>query len=148
MLAAVSPDVLAVLKRFAVPGAPNAVSENHYVTARDVHLPVLRALLARWFADHRVDAMLLPATMVTATLIGPNETVRIGDIDVPFTTAVGRNIAPASTAGLPGLVLPAGLANGLPVAIELDGPAGNDRDLLGIGLAIEAVLGTLRLPSQ
>ena len=148
MLAAVSPDVLAVLKRFAVPGAPNAVSENHYVTARDVHLPVLRALLARWFADHRVDAMLLPATMVTATLIGPNETVRIGDIDVPFTTAVGRNIAPASTAGLPGLVLPAGLANGLPVGIELDGPAGNDRDLLGIGLAIEAVLGTLRLPSQ
>jgi Asp-tRNA(Asn)/Glu-tRNA(Gln) amidotransferase A subunit family amidase len=56
-----------------------------------------------------------------------------------------RNIAPGSTAGLPGLVLAAGLAAGLPVGIEIDGPAGSDRKLLGIGLAIEAALGVLRL---
>lgn len=142
----VSLDVKFVLDTYAVPSAPNAISEEYYTAAIIERLPALRALLAGWFAENRVDAMLLPATMVTATLIGADGLVRIGDADVPFATAVGRNIAPASTAGLPGLVLPAGLANGLPVAIELDGPAGSDRALLGVGLAVEALLGPLPSP--
>jgi len=146
MFAAVSPDVQQMLRRFALPGAPDAISDDDYTAARDVHLPALRAMLAGWFADHRIDAMLLPATMVPATPIGASDRVRIGNTDMAFATAVGRNIAPGSTAGLPGLVLPAGLADGLPVAIELDGPAGSDRRLLGIGLAVEALLGRLPLP--
>ncbi len=146
MLADVSPDVLAVLQYFALPGAPHAISEDAYNAARDVHLPALRALLEGWFADNRIDAMLLPATMVTAVPIGADGMVRIGEDEVAFSTAMGRNIAPGSTAGLPGLVLPAGLVDGLPVAIELDGPAGTDRKLLGIGLAFEEILGALRLP--
>ena len=141
MLADVSPDVLAVLKLIALPGAPHAISDETYRAARDVHLPMLQALLKDWFDAHQIDAMLLPATMVAAVPIGADSTVRIGDAEVTFRAAMGRNIAPASTAGLPGLVLPAGLADGLPVAIELDGPAGTDRQLLGIGLAIEALLG-------
>jgi indoleacetamide hydrolase len=32
-------------------------------------------------------------------------------------------------------------ANGLPVALEFDGPVGSDRSLLGIGLAVEHLLG-------
>ena len=141
MLADVSPDVLAVLKLIALPGAPHAISDETYRAAIDVHLPMLQALLKGWFDAHQIDAMLLPATMVAAVPIGADSTVRIGDAEVTFRAAMGRNIAPASTAGLPGLVLPAGLADGLPVAIELDGPAGTDRQLLGIGLAIEALLG-------
>ena len=144
MLADVSPDVLAVLQHFALPGAPNAISEDAYVAARDLHLPALRTLLGDWFADNRIDAMLLPATMVTATPIGADSKVRIGEDDVAFSAAIGRNIAPGSTAGLPGLVLPAGMANGLPVAIELDGPVGTDRKLLGIALAIEQMFGAQR----
>jgi len=144
MLAQVSPDVMALLAHFALPGAPLAIPEGVYTAARDVHLPALRALMAQWFADNRVDAMLLPVTMAPATPIGQDATVRIGNDDVPFPAVMGRNIAPGSTAGLPGLVLPAGLAHGLPVAIELDGPAGTDRNLLGIGLAVEALLGPLR----
>ena len=39
-------------------------------------------------------------------------------------------VVPGSTAGLPGLVLPAGLTHGgLPVGIEFDGPAASDRAL-------------------
>ena len=148
MLSKVSPDVMVLLRHFSLPGAAHAISEVDYLAARDVHLPALRVVLAAWFAEHRVDAMLLPATMVAATPIGDDTTVRIGHKTVAFTDAVGRNIAPGSTAGLPGLVLPAGLAQGLPVAIELDGPAGSDRRLLGIGLAIEAVLGRLPLPDH
>jgi mandelamide amidase len=33
------------------------------------------------------------------------------------------------------------------VSLELDGPAGSDRDLLGIGLAVEYVLGHLPPPT-
>jgi mandelamide amidase len=146
MLGAVSPDVGAVLRQFALPGAPNAIPEAVYRAAIDVHLPVLRRRLADWFADNRVDAMLLPATMVAATPIAAGPYVRIGAADVPFSTAMGRNIAPGSTAGLPGLVLPVGLAAGLPVAIEIDGRAGDDRKLLGLGLALEALFGRFAPP--
>jgi mandelamide amidase len=36
--------------------------------------------------------------------------------------------------------------SGLPVSLELDGPAGADRRLLGIGAAIEALLDPLPPP--
>lgn len=66
---------------------------------------------------------------------------------IPLDEAMARNIAPGSTAGLPGLVLPAGLTvHGLPVALEFDGPAGSDRRLLELGLALEGVLGRLPPP--
>eukprot|EP01037_Dinobryon_pediforme_P006093 gene6093-6168_t len=145
MFAQVSPDVATLLRQIALPGAPHATSEAAYAAARDVHRPALQAQFAQWFTDNRVDAMVLPATMTTATPIGQDDHLHIAGRDVPFRFAMGRNIAPGSTAGLPGLVLPAGLANGLPVAIELDGPAGSDRAILAMGLAIEGVLGTLPL---
>ncbi len=147
LLAGVSPDVKSVLERHAVPGAPLAIPDAVYRAAIDVHLPELRRGMAAWFADNRVDAMLLPVTMVAATPIADGPYVRIGMADVPFSTAMGRNIAPGSTAGLPGLVLPVGLAAGLPVAIEIDGAAGDDRRVLGIGLAIAALFGRFAPPA-
>lgn len=144
--AQVSPDVKGLLEAFAVPGAPGAIPEELYAAALTVHLPALKALFAKWFAENRVDAMLFPATRIRATRIGEDRTVSLAGADVPFEAAISRNIAPGSTAGLPGLVMPAALAGGLPVAIELDGPAGSDRALLGIGLAIEALIGPLPPP--
>ena len=67
---------------------------------------------------------------------------------MPFETAVARNIAPGSTAGLPGLVLPAGLTSGgLPIALEFDGPSGADRALLALGSSVEHILGHLPGPT-
>jgi len=66
---------------------------------------------------------------------------------VPFDVAIARNIAPGSTAGLPGLVLPAALTSaGLPVAVELDAAAGTDRALLGLGTSLPQVLGPIPPP--
>lgn len=48
--------------------------------------------------------------------------------------------------GAAGLVLPAGLTRGLPVGMELDAPPGNDSALLGIGIAIERILGRIPGP--
>jgi mandelamide amidase len=60
---------------------------------------------------------------------------------------MSRNIAPGSTAGIPGLVLPAGLTRErLPVGIELDAPEGDDRALLALGFACEKALGSLPPP--
>jgi mandelamide amidase len=149
LLAQVSPDVLGVLARFSVEGAPEAVPETVYAAARDVHRPALQRLFADCFARHGIAALVFPTTMVPATPIGAAETVMIDGVAVPFMTAIARNIAPGSTAGLPGLVLPGGLTprTRLPVGIELDGPAGSDRALLALGRAITAVLAPMPAPS-
>ena len=147
MFAGVSADVADVFAQVALRGAPSAITEDVYAAARDTERPALQRAMAAWFADHRIDAMLLPATMVPATPVGAPGDVDIGGKSVPFATAIARNITPGSTLGLPGLVLPCGLtAGGLPVAIELDGPAGGDRRLLAIGMAVEKVLGPLPAP--
>ncbi|MFI4973840.1 MAG: indoleacetamide hydrolase [Caulobacterales bacterium] len=149
LMAQVSPDVKAIFERFVVPGAPFAVSDTAYAAARDVHRPAMQRLFADYFSQHGVAAILFPATMTRATVIGQADTVTIAGAEVPFATAIARNIAPGSTAGLPGLILPAGLTREgrLPVGLELDGPAGSDRHLLGVGLAIEAALGPLPAPA-
>jgi Asp-tRNA(Asn)/Glu-tRNA(Gln) amidotransferase A subunit family amidase len=120
-----------------------------YEAARDVHLPKLRETFAAWFREHRVEAMVFPTTLAPATPIGQDQEVEIRGRKIAFETAVARNIAPGSTTGLPGLVLPTGLTgSGLPVSLELDGPAGTDRALLALGMAVEPVLGRLLAPSR
>lgn len=147
MFAGVSADVADVFAQMALRDAPSAIAEDVYAAARDVARPALQRAMAGWFAGHRIDAMLLPATMAPATPVGDQGDLDIGGNAVPFVTAIARNISPASTLGLPALVLPCGLtAGGLPVAIELDGPAGSDRRLLAIGMAVEALLGPLPAP--
>ncbi len=147
MFAGVSADVADVFTQMALRGAPSAIAEDAYAVASNVTRPALQQVVAAWFADNRIDAMLLPVTMVPATPVGEQGDIDIGGNAVPFVTAIARNISPASTLGLPALVLPCGLtASGLPVAVELDGPVGGDRRLLAIGLAVEALLGPLPAP--
>jgi mandelamide amidase len=130
-----------------LPGGALAPSESEFVAARDRHLPALKKSLADYFRDNRLAAMVFPTTQIAASPIGQETEVAINGRMHNFEVAAGRNISPGSTAGLPGLVLPAGLdRDGLPVSIEIDGPAGSDRDILAIGLAMEQVLGHLRPP--
>lgn len=149
MLEQVSPDVLSVLKQIALPGAPFAIPEAIYQAAREQHLPALKRMMADYFSENRLDAMILPTTMIPATKIGEDDSVLIAGNRAPFMTAISRNISPGSTAGLPGLVLPAGLTeeSRLPVGLEIDGPERADRAVLAIGLAFESVLGTIPPPS-
>jgi mandelamide amidase len=147
VVAQASADIRSTFARYVLPGGADFVSEGTYRAAVDVYLPRLRWLYRDYFARTGAAAMVFPATMVTAPRIGEETEVSIRGQRVAFDVAVARNIAPGSSAGVPGLVLPAGLAaNGLPVALEFDGPAGSDRALLALGLGVEAVLGPIAPP--
>ncbi|HET9407027.1 MAG TPA: amidase family protein [Candidatus Sulfotelmatobacter sp.] len=130
-----------------LPGGKWFVGEAEYQVVREQHLPKLKEVYRQYFARTGVAAIVFPVTMIPPPLIGEDVEVSIDGKKVAFETAVARNIAPGSTAGLPGLVLPAGTApEGLPIALEFDGPAGSDRALLALGLSLERVLGEIPAP--
>jgi mandelamide amidase len=138
-----SPDV-AFGYRLAVEGR---VSAEAYREARDVLQPRLRALYAELFRTHRLEALVFPATPLPARPVGQDDTVELNGRQADTRSAYLRNTEHGALAGLPGLVIPAGLtANGLPAGLEFDGPAGVDRRLLALGLGIEAVLGPIPTP--
>ena len=142
-----SPDIRDAFRSGVLPGGPDVISEETYRLARDRYLPAIRRLYRDYFSHSRVEAVVFPATMVPPPLIGAESSIDIRGRTIPFDTALARNIAPGSTAGIPGLVLPAGLTrSGLPVALEFDAPRATDRALLGLGLALERALGPLPPP--
>jgi mandelamide amidase len=147
VIRAASADIQAAFRSEVLPGGCNFVTEADYAAARDRHLPALRRLYADYFARAGVAAMVFPVTLVAAPRIGEEASLTIRGRSVRFETAVARNIAPGSTAGIPGLVLPAGLTvGGLPVALEFDAPARTDRALLMLGSSLEHALGPVPAP--
>lgn len=147
LVAQSSKDIRDSFESDVLPGGRNFVSESEYAAAVNTHLPALRALYRDYFRRTQVAAIIFPPTLVPALPIGAEGPVQIGSRSVPFATAVARNIGPGSTAGIPGLVLPAGLTrSGLPAALELDAPAGTDRALLALGMSVMEVLGPTPSP--
>ena len=125
------------------PSGPNGLVDARpvYDAAIRTHRPALQRIYASAFAAQRLDALVFPTTPTVATVQRPEASA----LEV-FGLFI-QNTDPGSNAGLPGLSLPAGLgASGLPVGLELDGPAGSDVRLLAIGMAVEAVLGPLPAP--
>ncbi len=124
------------------PGRRLWVTDETYGQARDVHRPALQHAFERCFETNDVAAVVYPTTLVPAPPIGEDQEVEIAGRRLPFRTAMARNVAPASCAGIPSLVLCAGLTrDGRPVGIEFAGPAGSDRDLLALGQTLEIVIG-------
>jgi len=139
-----SPDVAGAIAAARGGAIPQAVYEQ----ALNVVRPELQALYASYFADNGVAAMLFPTTVLPARPIGQDATVELNGQQVNTFLTYIRNTDSGAVAGIPGLALPAGLTrSGLPVGMELDGPMGSDRLLLGIGLALEkAAFRPLRAP--
>lgn len=110
-----------------------------YDAAQQTGRPALKAHYKALFERHALDAFVFPTVPVIAPLATP-------DVSLPqnFERLI-QNTEPAASAGLPCIQLPIGLGaqTGLPVGLELDGPAGSDRRLLAIGITLEAVLGRI-----
>ena len=98
----------------------------------------VRTLIARDFdaAFAQVDVLISPTAPTTAFRLGEK-------LDDPLAMYL-NDIAtiPANLAGVPGMSLPAGLADedGLPVGVQLLAPATKDERLYGVGAALEAML--------
>lgn len=147
LVAQASPDIQALFTHYVLPGGEFVIPETDFIAALDQHRPALRKTLKDYFVSNDLVAMIFPTTQIAAPPIGHDIETELNGKTVPFEPVISRNISPGSTAGLPGLVIPADLnSDGLPVTLEIDGPEGSDRELLGIGLAIEHILGHLPPP--
>ncbi|MFT6285529.1 MAG: mandelamide amidase [Alcanivorax sp.] len=133
-----SPDV----KQVVSDAMGGAIPEAVYLDARDVQRPLLQQAYADYFHRQAVDAIILPTTPLPAVpLAADMSTVELNGVQVPAFPTYIRNTDPSSNAGIPGISIPAGVSGkGLPIGIELDGPAGSDRKLLAIAAAVEALL--------
>jgi indoleacetamide hydrolase len=141
-----SPDVKGLFAGTIVPGAKDAVPEAVYRDALATR-PALQRLYAETFKTSGVAALVFPTTPLPAAPIGDDETTVLNGTSVPTFPTFIQNTDPGSNAGIPGLTVPIGrTSGGLPIGLELDGPAGSDRRLLGIGLALETLFGRLPAP--
>lgn len=145
-----SPDVkgtyLGLVIPHKLPGPDNTLvdSKAAYDAAMKTSRPALQALYRRTFNAHSLDAIVFPTVPQVAMAANAESS------SVPTFMAVIQNTDPGSNAGVPGLQIPIalGTSSKLPIGIELDGPAGSDRRLLAIGLAVEALLGRLPAPGR
>jgi mandelamide amidase len=116
----------------------------------------LQKLYTDYFAAAGVECVLFPTTLLAAPKIDAVKgshtlSYTVGGVEQKDKDTFGtciRNTDPCTNAGLPSLSIPAGMtAGGLPVGMEIDGPLGSDSNLLAIGMAIEAVWGSLKAPA-
>ena len=132
-----SPDVKGVIEM--IMGGP--VSDEQYNEAIAVVRPKLQQMYADYFASHNVSAVIYPTTPLPARLRqGSDETVELNGEQVPTFPTYIRNVDPSSNAGIPSVTIPAGRsANGLPIGMAIDGPVNQDRSLLALAAALEAL---------
>jgi mandelamide amidase len=146
LVSQVSPDLQPLFRDRIVPGAPNAVSKEQY-DAVLAQLVQLRDGVRRYFADYKVDVLAFPVVRMPPPSIGEDTEIEILGQKVPIRAAMGRNLGQGSCAGLPCLVLPAGMSStGLPIGFEFDALPGQDRELLALGLSLEQALGPVPAP--
>lgn len=96
-----------------------------------------RKRVDRYFCDY--DVIATPATATTAFELGHRPRAIAGE---PVNRLWGAFpfAAPFNVSGHPAVVLPAGFANGLPVAIQLVGRYGGDTELLSLAERLETEL--------
>jgi len=147
---AASPDVKGTYQGLVIPrklpGPDNTVvdAKPAYDAAMKTSRPALKALYAATFKQHKLDALVFPTVPKVAMAANPESS------SVPTFIGVIQNTDPGSNAGVPGLQIPIalGATSKLPIGLELDGPAGSDRRLVAIGLALEPVFGRLPPPAK
>jgi aspartyl-tRNA(Asn)/glutamyl-tRNA(Gln) amidotransferase subunit A len=82
-----------------------------------------------------VDVLVAPSTFNLPERIDqPFDEQEKGRLPEPAQRGIGKGLVAASNlCGLPGLSLPAGFANGLPLGVQFVGPAFSENTLLGFG---------------
>jgi len=123
--------------------------EVRYKEAMEVHRPRLQQTINDYFAEHALDAIVLPTTPFPAPPMGDDTSDLMinGELLRGGFSSVIQNTVFQSAAGIPSLVVPAGVTDdGLPVGISFDGLQGSDRALLAMGHAFEQARGPFPRP--
>ena len=120
-----------------IPGVDYVQAQRLRRRAQGVYASILR----------KVDCLLIPATPIAAPRIGQNE-VALGGTVEEVRAVVTRFVRGVNAGGLPALSMPAGTTRGgLPIGMQLIGPAFGEKALLRIGAALEDATGlTARRP--
>ncbi|MDA9467750.1 indoleacetamide hydrolase [Bradyrhizobium sp. CCBAU 53415] len=129
-----------------LPGPDNTLIDAKpiYDAAIKIARPALQTLYGDTFSGNRLDAIAFPTTPRVAIASNP-------DSSSPENFGLFiQNTDPGSNAGIPGIQIPVALGgtSQLPIGLELDGPAGSDRHLLAIGMALEIIFGRLPPPHR
>ena len=147
--AAASPDVkgtyqgLVIPRKLPTPDNQLIDAKPAYDAAMKTARPALQQLYAGTFKAHRLDGIVFPTVPHVAMVADAASS------SVPVFMGVIQNTDPGSNAGVPGVQVPIalGASTRLPVGLEIDGPAGSDRRLLAIGIAVQSLLGRLPPPA-
>ena len=134
-------------------GVPE-VTESQPVVSPEAHAEMLstaRDQYREFFRKNGLFAIAFPTILFPAPLENvngdtPGQKILVGGKWVDEWDHIIINLFWNARLGVPGLSLPSGLAAGLPVGLELDAMIGEDSRLLGLGMAVENVLGPLVPP--
>jgi aspartyl-tRNA(Asn)/glutamyl-tRNA(Gln) amidotransferase subunit A len=129
-------DQLADRRQIAGLKAGIEISANEYLRAMRIRSLVQHAF-EQMFLD--VDVLLTPTRFTVATKI--NESLDgnpMGSSPIPKSRGLSGLIPAANLAGLPGLSLPCGFADKLPVAISLVGRPFSESHLIALGSAYQS----------
>lgn len=109
------------------------LSSADYLVAQQIRLQLDRDFAA---AFRSVDVLAMPMVPFLPPPIG-SDTVDINGNPLPFLDHVIRFTGPGNLSGLPSLSVPCGLADGLPVGLQIMGPAFGEQKVLQVGYAYE-----------
>jgi aspartyl-tRNA(Asn)/glutamyl-tRNA(Gln) amidotransferase subunit A len=110
------------------------VPATDYINAQRLRRRMRREFDQVW---KEVDCLIVPAAPMPAPRIG-DTTVRLGGSDEDVRLAATRLVRPVNALGYPALSLPCGLsAAGLPVGMQIIGPAFEEALVLRVGAALE-----------
>ncbi|XP_033646107.1 mandelamide hydrolase-like [Asterias rubens] len=126
-----SPDVKELFKdTMKNPVSPELYQET--MAARDK----LREDMKKYFEDHQLDCILMPANKIPPPLISAFDT------DPTLLMAVIQNFDCGNICNNPSLVIPGGRVrgSGVPFGMQIEGLTGNDRRLIAVAKAIEKAL--------
>jgi len=123
-------DELADAKQIAGLRAGLEISANDYLKAMRIRT-IVKHKIRRLFAD--VDVLLSPSRFGPAPKISEPLDRHPGEQETPKDPGMSALIPAGNLAGIPALSLPCGFADGLPVAIQLVGPAFSENQLIALG---------------
>jgi Asp-tRNA(Asn)/Glu-tRNA(Gln) amidotransferase A subunit family amidase len=149
----VTADAINKLRNSFPTGAPPAAEPPLSAEESNAILAQVIRDYAAVFQSNDIIALAFPSVLCAPPLINvngdtPGQKIRVNGQWVDEASYIWSMLFWSARMGVPSLSMPAGLVSGLPVGLLLQGMPGSDSPLLGLGIAVEKVLGPLPPPTS